>query len=162
TWQHVLYNADADTLSNASSCTTGVAGNPGILMNVHSTLLSYVLPATIKLVNADTVRRGIGLQTYDAVTAAPILSYYYPPAPDGDNPLGKSAITLTIAALEKNLHLTPPTTYDYNIMMVNTSPPYAYLQYMVTSALQGSVFDLTTQCDVYGYPSQTIPAQLTT
>ncbi|MHB1207688.1 MAG: hypothetical protein ACYCZX_19145, partial [Rhodospirillaceae bacterium] len=74
--QHVLFRPVDGTLTNLSTCETGVTANPSQLINVHSSLLmSLGFPSTVVVTNTGAAAKAVTLSLTDAGTGAALGTY---------------------------------------------------------------------------------------
>jgi hypothetical protein len=140
--QHVLYRPADGTLTNLSTCDTGVGINSKQLTNVHSTLLGNNFPSTIVVNNASASTDYVYLSVYDSTTGTRLGGtglYYVGIVP----PYGQTHVR--VADIESNLKINPVTSsiYHYNIKVDIGS---SYLQHLVNNAQVGVITDMTTKC----------------
>lgn len=160
--QHVLYNSVVGSFTNASSCNTGITGNPIALQNVHSSLFADY-PSAIVLANQMTGGHALGTETRLAdsgALAGPGLAVYYP---SRDAIPSYAQVTLLPTKLETQFNIAPGlTSARYNVKSYNGTTFGAYLQHIVTSKRPNVIADMTTVCDVRGYTVQTTQSPLFT
>ena len=140
--QHVLYRPSDGTLSNLSTCDRGVAANPALLVNVHSSLFdNYGFPSTVGIVNTGSVDMKIQLGLYNAATGEKLGVYN-----SGKIASGAQAV-LPIAAIETGAGLSSASgVLHYNIKAENTFT--GFVQHIVTNSKAGVATDMTTVCKV--------------
>lgn len=82
-FQHVLFRPADGTLTNLSTCASGIVAEPAILSGVHSSLLQIGYPSTIAVNNTGTVATTVTLSIYDARNGSLRGTYTTPSIPAG-------------------------------------------------------------------------------
>jgi hypothetical protein len=142
TFQHVLWRAADGTLTNLSTCATGVTSNQNTLSGVHTGLLNDSYPSSIIVNNTGTAATPVTLGIYNANTGAKRGSYTTSSIPAG----GQAAVT--IAMIEAAVGAPPSDLYHY---VIRTESSFAgYLQHLVNNTQAGVITDMTTTCRLDG------------
>jgi len=139
-FQHVLFRPSEGTLTNLSTCATGVTADPTKLFAVHSSIVGDLgYPSTIAVSNAGSVATTVDLGVYDALNGTKIGTY-----PVSTIPANGQAI-LTVATIEAGLNFKPTGALGQYIIKAEGSFT-GFLQHLVTNQQQGVVTDMTTAC----------------
>jgi hypothetical protein len=155
-FQHVLYRPADGTLTNLSTCDSGVNAEAKMLSGVHSARLGTDFPSSIAVKNTGTAAQGATLGIYDARDGRKLATYVL------DNtttrlfsepqigPTATNAITVvTMAYIEKEAKLTPPEgAYHYVIKLEGSFT--GFLQHLVNNTKLGVITDMTTACSFNG------------
>jgi len=161
---HVLFNSAVGGLTNASSCSTGVTGNPDVTPFVYSSLFSDYL-STVVLANPTASSAAFGFDTYLTTSGAGVgLRGFYPfieRVKDSVSPGGQYSVAVT--ELETRLHYKP-TFADplFSIGISSVGYLSGYAQHIFTSTRANVIADMTQGCSLYGSTSQTVASPLFT
>ncbi len=142
-FQHVLYRPADGTLTNLSTCASGIIADPTKLSGVHSSIFSNAFPSSIAVNNTGTVALTPTLGLYDArdgtklgvATLASVAA-------------GGQAV-FTVDAIEAAAGTTPPAgTLHYVVKAEGTLT--GFLQHLVNNLQVGVVTDMTAACALDG------------
>jgi hypothetical protein len=140
--QHVLYRPEDGTLTNLSTCNSGVTINATQVASVHSGLLENGFPSTIAITNTattDTAPTTATLGIFDANNGVKLGTYTTAAIPRGTQQL------LTVATIEAALNLKPtPIQYHYVVKIENAF--VGTMQHLVNNQRAGVITDMTTLC----------------
>lgn len=137
--QNILWRPSAGTLTNLSTCETGVTASSTQLIDVHSSLLDGGYPSVIAVTNAGTAAASAQLGLYDAATGTKLGTY----ATVAIAANGHARVP--ISTIETGAKVTPGlSTYHYVIKLEGTFT--GYLQHLVTNTQAGVVTDMTESC----------------
>lgn len=137
--QHVLYRPADGTLTNLSTCDSGVTANSTQVANVHSTLLDYGFPSSIALTNTGSSSSTATLGIYDSTTGVKLGTYT-----SSSIPSGAQAI-ISIASIESSTGVKPTSVqYHYTIKVENSFT--GSIQHLVNNLQRGVITDMTTIC----------------
>ena len=146
-FQHVLWRAADGTLTNLSTCDTGVTATRTTLVGVHSSLLNYGYPSTIVVNNTGTQAAAVALGVYDARDGVKVGTYTTTAIPVG------GAQTIAVASIESGIGRAPTTNmFHYVIKDENASPFTGFFQNLVNNLQSGVTTDMTTECALNGAP----------
>ncbi len=152
--QHVLWKPSDGTLTNLSTCDTGVTAPDKQLFNVHSTMLDEGYPATIAVSNTGMSSATVQLGIYNADTGTKLGTYTTSAIAAG------AQLNVSVAALEQGAKIsTENAIYHYDIKVEGTFT--GYLQHLVNNKSTGVVTDMTTACSLTPTPATARSAQLT-
>lgn len=163
--QHVLYNPITGVLTNASSCSTGVVGNPITLIGVHTATLAAGNPSTLTYGNALHYSAYPEFELHNATTGTLAgLGAYTASHPNFRPVSANGALTVAATTIEAALNFTPsPDMYHYAVKALNFQFPTSYVQHLVASMSAGVIADMTAQCDLAGFTvNHAVPATLFT
>lgn len=141
--QHVLYRPSDGTLTNLSTCSSGVTANPTQLINVHTSTLDYGFPSTVVINNTGSSTATASLGVYDSLTGAKLGNGNY------STPVtGGGQARVGVAAIEQALGLSASASglYHYNIQIEGSFT--GFLQHLVTNIRAGVITDMTTECSL--------------
>ncbi len=155
-FQHVLYRPADGTLTNLSTCSSGVNAEAQVLSGVHSSLLGTGFPSSIAVKNTGTADQAATFGIYDARDGRKLTTYVL------DNtqsrlfteplvgPTTANGVTVvTMAYIEKEAKLTPPAgAYHYVLKLEGGFT--GFLQHLVNNTKLGVITDMTTACNFNG------------
>jgi hypothetical protein len=142
-FQHVLYKPADGTLTNLSSCDTGISMNTGRLTNVHTSLLDNGFPSAVVIYNTSTTARAVTLAILDARNGTRLGAYTTPTIAPGGQGL------IAVAAMEAGARITPQAgMFHYNLQV--ESQFSGVLQQLVNNQRAGVVTDMTPICALAG------------
>lgn len=138
TFQHVLWKPGDGTLTNLSTCDSGITAVPKRVANVHSSLLGGAgYPSSIVVYNTSTVAAPVLLNVADAATGATLGTYSSTPIP------GNGQLVLPVSALETAIGISPSTVH-YIVTVQNLFT--GYLQHLLNNTQVGVITDMSTVC----------------
>lgn len=140
--QHVLWRSTDGTLTNLSTCETGVTANATQLNNVHSALLANGYPSSVVLNNTGSAASYVELGIYNAATATKVGTYTTPQIPASGN------LVLSVADIESAAALQPATSSIYHYIIKVESAFTGFLQHLVNNQSSGVITDMTTICSL--------------
>ncbi len=153
TTQHVLWKPSDGTLTNLSTCDTGITAGTGQVASVHSSVLDapgYPSSVAINNTSASTAT-SVTLGIYDARNGTKLGTYAAASIP------ANSKLIVTVAAIEAGARITPaPDMFHYTIKPEGAFT--GFLQHLVNNQQVGVITDMTTVCafGVAPTPLQTI------
>lgn len=168
TFQHVLFNPVTRVLTNASSCSAGVVGNPTDLIAVHTSRLADSFPSSLIYVNGSSFAGSAALELYSADTGARLGTgayasrIYYPSGRNGAPISTHGEFVTSVTGLESIYGLTPSVDSYHYVAKASNLRPADFVRHLVSSPSVGVISDMTTQCDLGGLFSHTTRLQLTT
>jgi len=150
-FQHVLWHAADGTLTNLSTCASGVETQTYLnLSGVHSSLVGAAgYPSTVAITNASAAPVAFALYVHDARDGRYIGLGANPTVP------GNGAVLIDMATIESTLRLTPGAgQYHFNVSSfipsgpsINSSRAQAgYLQHLVSNQRTGVITDMSVAC----------------
>ncbi|MBL8628947.1 MAG: hypothetical protein JNM81_04925 [Rhodospirillaceae bacterium] len=138
-FQHVLYRPSDGTLTNLSTCDTGVTAEQGQLINVHSTLLDFGFPSSVVINNTATTAATATLGIYDATTGTKLGTYTSASIPAG------AQVIVPITDIQTQGGVSPTSTqYHYVIKVENSFT--GFIQHLVNNKSVGVITDMTAMC----------------
>ncbi|MDX2145586.1 MAG: right-handed parallel beta-helix repeat-containing protein [Rhodospirillaceae bacterium] len=151
-YQHVLWRPADGTLTNLSTCASGVTADARQLSGVHSSLLQSGYPSTVVVSNTGTVPTTATLGVYNANTGAKRGTYTTASIPAGGQ------VLVSIPAIEASTGLPASDLYHY---VIKTEGAFTgYLQHLVNNMQAGVNTDMTGVCALGGAASTAVPAPL--
>jgi hypothetical protein len=145
-FQHVLFRPADSTLTNLSTCATGVTANANALDGVHSSLLGSGFPSSVVVVNTGTAAETVALDVFDARNGNKLGTYTTPSIPAG------AEVIADVSAMETAMKLTPSDGM-YHYVVKAEAPFTGYLQNLVNNTKVGVITDMTTSCSLNGAAS---------
>lgn len=150
-FQHVLWHAADGTLTNLSTCASGVEIQTYLnLSGVHSTLVGAAgYPSTVAITNASAAPVSFALYVHDARDGRYLGIGANPSVP------GNGTVFVEMATIESALRLTPDAgQYHFNISSFIPSGPSingtraqaGYLQHLVSNQRTGVITDMSVAC----------------
>jgi hypothetical protein len=146
TFQHVLWKPSDGTLTNLSTCDSGITAVATRVANVHSSILgSFGYPSSIVVYNTGTTAGAVSLTITDATTGNTLGTYQTLPIPANGEQI------LSVSALESAAGITPKSTIShYVVSALGTFT--GYLQHLVNNTAVGVTTDMSTVCS---FPTST-------
>lgn len=141
-FQHVLFRPSDGTLTNLSTCASGVTADRNKIGGVHSSLLSAIgFPSSISVSNTGTSAASATLGIFDARDGTRLGTYATSSIP------ANGELLLTISAIETAIGRTPTgAMYHYVINIENSFT--GYIQHLVNNQTAGVITDMTTACSL--------------
>ena len=138
-FQHVLWKPADGTLTNLSTCASGVSANISRLIGVHSSLLDAGYPSTVVVINVGVTAATVNLGIYDARDGTQLGTYTTASIPAGGEML------LSISTIEAGIGITPDATmYHYNIQIEGAFN--GFMQHLVNNTQVGVITDMSAFC----------------
>lgn len=138
-FQHVLFRPADGTLTNLSTCETGVTAASGQLINVHTSLLDYGFPSSVVINNTTSADAAAVLGVYDATTGAKLGTYTSASIPTG----AQIIVPMTTIASAANVTLSS-ARYHYVVKVENTFG--GFIQHLVDNKSVGVITDMSAMC----------------
>jgi hypothetical protein len=137
--QHVLYRPTDGTLTNLSTCESGVTATPTQVANVHSSLLENGFPSSIAITNLARDDAAATLGIFDSTTGQRLGTYVT------DTIRENAQAIVTVATIESATGIRPNSTqYHYTIKLEGSFN--GALQHLVNNLSRGVITDMTTNC----------------
>lgn len=140
-FQHVLYRPSDGTLTNLSTCESGVTAEAGQLINVHSSLLDFGFPSSVVVNNTATVAAAATVGIYDATNGVKLGTYSTTAIPAGGQ------LTIPIAAIQTAIGISP-TSSQFHYVIKTEGSFTGFLQHLVNNSSAGVITDMTTMCQL--------------
>ncbi len=141
-FQHILWGPGG-TLTNVSTCATGVLSNPTELSGVHSSLFQANYPSSVVVSNTAGAAQTVTIGVYDARDGTKLGSYTSPSvSPNGQ-------LVLTVAQIEAGIRLTPTGAMLHYVLRVEGTF-VGYLQHLLNNVQKSVVTDMTAVCSLSG------------
>jgi|GEM_PF-1604075 len=137
--QHVLYRPSDGTLTNLSTCDSGVTANATQVANVHSSILDFGFPSSIAVTNTGTSSGTATLGIFDSTNGARLGTYTTPSIP------ANGQAVISIATIQSSAGVTPSSTQFHYTFRIENSFSGA-LQHLVNNLTRGVITDMTTAC----------------
>jgi len=144
--QHVLYHPVAGTLTNVTTCDTGLGAATQVIGNVHTSNLTE-FPSWMVIHNIgpfDYVRHYLTL--YDAATGSLIGGYANDPVMASN----RSAF-VTVNEIEEFANV-PPGSRKHYVIYAGSAPIGGFVQHLVNNQRAGVITDMTAVCALSGGP----------
>jgi hypothetical protein len=142
-FQHVLWKPSDGTLTNLSTCASGVTAAATTLVGVHSSLLNYAYPSTVVVNNTGAQATGVTLGIYDARDGTKLGVYTTSSIPAGGSQI------LPMSSMESAIGRTPSGSM-YHYVLKTESVFTGFLQHLVSNLQAGVTTDMTTECAMNG------------
>lgn len=142
-FQHVLWRPADGTLTNLSTCASGVTADRTQLSGVHSTLVGTGYPSTVVVNNTGAGPAAVALGVYDAGSGTKLGTYTTASIP------AKGQALLSVATIESSVGFSPSDgMYHY---VIKTEGAFTgFLQHLVNNVQVGVITDMTTSCSLGG------------
>lgn len=152
TFQHVLWKSSDGTLTNLSTCDSGITAIPTRMTNVHSSLLGTAgYPSSIVVYNTGSSASAVALTVSDAATGTSLGTYNIASIP------AEGQQVLTMSSIESSLRITPSASVPHYIVSVQGQFT-GYLAHLLTNNKVGITTDMSTVCSFVGATgTQTTP-----
>ncbi len=138
-FQHVLWQRAENTLTNLTSCDTGVMNEAKTLTAVHSSLIAAGYPSTVVVYNSGDTVADISLGIFDARNGQRLGTYA----------VGKvqpnAQATATVLDIERIARLTPTAGMYHYVIKADTAFT-GYLQHIVHNTGDGVLTDMSIMC----------------
>ena len=144
-FQHVLWRSADGTLTNLSTCSSGVTAAGTTLVGVHSSLLNGGYPSTVVVNNTGAQASTAALALYDARDGTKLGVYTTPVIPAG----GAQAIALV--TMELAIGRTPSAGM-YHYVIKADIPFTGFFEHLVNNLQAGVTTDMTTECAMGAVP----------
>ena len=142
TFQHVLWKPSDGTLTNLSTCDSGITGIATRMTNVHSSVLGNAgYPSSIVVYNTGSATAAVALNVSDATTGKSLGTYSIAAIP------AEGQQVLTVSSIETTLKITPTSSIPHYTISVQGSFT-GYLQHLLTNNKVGIITDMSTVCSL--------------
>jgi len=138
-FQHVLYRPGDGTLTNLSTCETGVMAEAGQLINVHTSLLDAGYPSSVVVNNTTAAAITATLAIYDATNGVRLGAYTTASIP------ANGQVIVPISTIQTAIGITP-TSVQYHYVIKTEGTFNGFLQHLVNNQTVGVITDMTTMC----------------
>ena len=142
-YQHVLYRPSDGTLTNLSTCGSGVTADTTRLAAVHSSLLSAGFPSSIVIANTGNAAQAVTLGISDARDGMRLAAYTSPQI------AANGQLIVSMDAIEAATNLHPSPGLQHYVVRVE-GPFTGHLQHLVDNKAASVITDMTTACAVVG------------
>src|SRR5262249_49116075 len=121
--QHVLFDANREVVTNASTCSSGVTADPHRIMNVHNSKLDSSYSSTLVLFNVGGIGNSMNFAVRDPASGSIVARFFggnvpfTQTSPSYSYPMGQ--VTLNAPVMESYLYA--PTDYTKRITLTPTS-----------------------------------------
>ncbi len=145
TTQHVLWKPSDGTLTNLSTCDTGITAGAGQVAGVHSSVLDAPgYPSSVAVNNVSAgAASGLSLGVYDARDGARLGAYAIASLP------ANAKLVVSMADIEAGARITPTADMFHYIIKIEgttTATGGTFLQHLVDNRQVGVITDMTTAC----------------
>ncbi len=140
TFQHVLWRPSDGTLTNLSTCASGVSAIPTRLTNVHaSTIGDAGYPSSIGIFNTGTTSKSASLTISDARDGRQLGTFT-----TGSMPPNSSTF-LSVATIETDAGIKLTAGMAHYVVTLD-SEFTGYMQHLVNNISTGVITDMSTVC----------------
>lgn len=141
TFQHALWRTADGTLTNLSTCSSGVTAPPKRLTNVHSSLIGDAgYPSSVVIYNTGTTAASAELSVYNSTNATLLGTFIS----GSIQPTGQ--IVVPIVQIEESARIFPSVSAIPHYVIGVQSQFTGYLQHLVFNQRAGVTSDMTTVC----------------
>ena len=156
-FQHVLWRSSDGTLTNLSTCGTGVTIDGTRIANVHASTFDSAYPSSVVINNSGQADRGVLLGIYNASTNVRLGTYTVLSVPA----YGRAVIPMK--EIETIADIPASSAVPHYIVKIEpTATPFTgFLQHLVSNVQAGVITDMTTLCSFTGNPPATVASTLT-
>jgi hypothetical protein len=160
--KQVFYNHDTGALTNASSCSSGVQGNPNAASFIYSSLFPD-FPSTLVLANGSSSSIGYLLSAYRADGTGIFSQGGFPFVGARQSVPSGADFLVTATDMETRFNFQPgPSGSIYSASYSNYREFSGHVQLIVTSQRPKVISDMTVACDLGGSANNTILSSLFT
>ena len=154
-FQHVLWRSSDQTLTNLSTCGSGVTIDGARLANVHASTFDSSYPSSIVVNNSGSAATGVVLGIYNASTNVRLGTYSILSIPVNGR------VVVRMREIESAADITPSASVPHYIVKAESLPVFTgLLQHLVSNVAAGVITDMTTACSLAGNPAVTIASTL--
>ncbi len=150
-FQHVLWKPADGTLTNLSTCETGVTIDTRRLVGVHSTVLDSGYPSSIVVNNTGVAATTVALGVYDARDGVKLGTYTTASIAAGANSI------LPVSTIETGIGVTPASDLYHYVIRVEGAF-IGFVQHLVNNIQAGVVTDMSTACTLTASTASTTTA----
>ncbi len=155
-FQHVLWRSRDGTLTNLSTCGTGVTIDGTRVANVHASTFDADYPSSVVVNNTGQKAAGAVLGIYNAATNVRLGTYTILSIP------AAGRVVLRMSQIEAAADMTVTSAVPHYIVKIEPQPAFTgFLQHLVSNVQAGVITDMTTVCSLSGNPASTIASTLT-
>ncbi len=142
-FQHVLWRSADGTLTNLSTCETGIASDARRLSAVHSSLLAASYPSSVVVNNTGSEAASATLGIYDARDGSSLGSYTSASIASGGH------VILTVGDIETALGITPASGMFHYVVVIEGAFT-GYVQHLVDNIQASVTTDMSAACSMSG------------
>ena len=150
-FQHVLWKPADGTLTNLSTCETGVTIDTRRLVGVHTSILDGGYPSSVVVNNTGVAPTTVALGVYDARDGVKLGTYTTASIAAGANAI------LPVATIEAGIGITPTSNMYHYVIQVEGAF-IGFVQHLVNNIQAGVVTDMSTACTLTASTASTTTA----
>lgn len=155
-FQHVLWRSSDGTLTNLSTCGTGVTIDGTKVANVHASTFDSAYPSSVVVNNTGIAPAGVLLGIYNASTNVRLGTYAVLSVP------ANGRVVIPVKQMETAADFQAAAAIPHYIVKIEPLPAFTgFLQHLVSNVQAGVITDMTTACSLSGNPANTIASTLT-
>jgi hypothetical protein len=154
-FQHVLWRSSDGTLTNLSTCGSGITIDGSKLANVHASTFDKSYPSSIVINNTGQAASSVVLGIYDAGANVKLGTATFNATP------ARGRIVLAVSQLEDAAGITASATVPHYVIKPEAQPVFTgFLEHLVNNLQAGVITDMTTVCSLSGNPAATVASTL--
>ncbi len=154
-FQHVLWRSSDGTLTNLSTCGTGVTIDGTKIANVHASTFDSAYPSSVVVNNSGIAASGVLLGIYNASTNVRLGTYTILSVP------ANGRVVIPVNQIEAAADFTASASVPHYIVKIEPLPAFTgFLQHLVSNVQAGVITDMTTACSFSGNPAVNIASTL--
>ncbi len=154
-FQHVLWRSSDGTLTNLTTCGTGVTIDGTKIANVHASTFDSAYPSSVVVNNSGQTAAGTVLGIYNASTNVRLGTYTILSVP------ANGRVIIPMKQMEAAADIAPTSTVPHYIVKIESLPAFTgFLQHLVSNVQAGVITDMTTVCSFSGNPAVTVASTL--
>ena len=145
--QHVLWRSTDGSLTNLSTCLSGVASNRMRLIGVHSSLLESNYPSSVRVNNLGGSPTTVTLGIYNALDNSKLGSYVTNSISAG----GEAIIPISNIEVASGISPTSPSNAFadiYHYIIRAETPFQGFMQHLLLNVASNVITDLTSSCSL--------------
>lgn len=156
-FQHVLWRSSDGTLTNLSTCGTGVTIDGTRIANVHASTFDSAYPSSVVVNNTGQTDRGVLLGVYNASTNVRLGTYTIISVPA----YGRVIVPMREIEVAADIPVTSAVPHYIVKIEPQATAFTGFLQHLVSNVQAGVITDMTTLCSFNGNPAATVASTLT-
>lgn len=139
TVSHFYFNAANGTMTNFSSCSSGMSASASRVHNVNNSLFNTLWPSSLEVVNTGSAAAAIKLGVYDASTGTKIGTY------TGVSLASRAGASIPISAIESQLLVTAVAAKPHYTIEAE-APFTGFIQHVITNNNTTMTSDFSAAC----------------
>lgn len=154
-FQHVLWRSSDGTLTNLTTCGSGVTIDGTKIANVHSSAFDSAYPSSVVVNNTGLAASGALLGVYNAASNVRLGTYTILSVPAGGR------VVIPMKQIELAADIAASAAVPHYIVKIEALPAFTgFLQHLVSNVQAAVITDMTTVCSFSGNPATTVASTL--